>query len=102
MRTRLELQAKLEGILGSRNVYFQPASNTSIKYPCIVYKLNTIDSKFADNKRYIKDAKYTITHIYQRYSNNLQSVFLDSFDYIEMGTPTCIDGLYHDVYTLYF
>lgn len=102
MRTRLDLQNELVRVLGNENIYFQPPTNTKIKYPCIIYKLNKVESKFADNKRYIAHKKYTITHIYQKYSQNLQDQLLDSFDYINLDNPFCSDGLYHDVYTLYF
>lgn len=102
MRTRDELHNKLVGLLGSRNVHFQPATNTELKYPCIVYKLDKIDSKYADNKRYQSFKKYTITHIYQKYSHNLQETLLASFDFIDLINASSYDGLYHDVYTLYF
>lgn len=38
MNRRYELQAVLEGILGSGNVYFQPPENLKMRYDCIVYE----------------------------------------------------------------
>ena len=54
MSSRTDLQKKLEEILGSRNVYFQPPTNTMIQYPAIVYSLKRKESKFADNAKYLK------------------------------------------------
>lgn len=102
MRTRLELHEELVELLGSRNVYFQPATNTEIKYPCIVYKLTGHDNKYADNKRYVSYAQYSITHIYQKYSHNLQDKMLDNFEFISDPIPGYMDGLYQDMYTLYY
>lgn len=34
MNRRYELQAVLEGILGSGNVYFQPPENLKMRYDC--------------------------------------------------------------------
>lgn len=102
MKTREELQAHLEELLGSRNVYFQPATNTKINYPCIVYRLEEYADKYADNKRYISFKKYIITHIYHKYSSNLHEQFRNSFMFLDGPKPAVADGLYHDVYTLYY
>lgn len=60
---RLELQTLLENLLGSENVYFQPPSNLRLSYPCIVYSLENIDNKFANNNVYKKDHGYKIIYI---------------------------------------
>ena len=49
MSRRTELQTLLEEILGSKNVYFQPPDTVSMKYPAIVYSLNRIDKKAAND-----------------------------------------------------
>ena len=41
MGTRLELQSKLEEILGSRQVYYQPPETVKMEYPAIVYRQNS-------------------------------------------------------------
>ena len=45
------------------NVYFQPPSGTMLKYPCIVYKLQDITDRRADNLRYIEHRSYEVTVI---------------------------------------
>ena len=41
MGTRLELQNKLEELLGSRHVYFQPPESVKMEYPAIKYSMTT-------------------------------------------------------------
>ena len=36
-RTRLTLQTKLEDLLGSKHVYYQPPENLKMEYPAIRY-----------------------------------------------------------------
>jgi hypothetical protein len=102
MKDRLELHEELCGLLGSRNVYFHPSTNTSIKYPCIVYKLDGIDSKFANNKRYTKYGVYTITHVYRESKHRMLDEILDHFDFIDLTNKFTSDGLNHDVFKLYY
>ena len=102
MRDRLELQSELVDLLGSKNVYFQPSTNIKLSYPCIVYELKKFDDRFANDSRYHINKVYQITHVYQRYQNNLQDKLRDSFDFIEFNSSSKIDGLYQDVYTLYY
>ena len=63
MRTRLELQAMLEELLGSRNVYFQPPESLKINYPCIVYSTNRVGNGFGNNDIYKQDFGYQLVLI---------------------------------------
>jgi hypothetical protein len=49
MSDRLDLQAKFEEILGSRNVYFQPPASLSMRYPAIVYSFKEVRARSANN-----------------------------------------------------
>ena len=100
-RQRIELQAILEGILGTRNVYFQPPPNVQMKYPCIVYQRVFADTTFASNKPYRYEKRYQVTYI----DRNPDSVVPDKIAEL----PMCVfnryfasDGLNHDVFNLYF
>lgn len=99
MAGRLSLQTKLEEILGSRNVYYQPPASVHLKYPAIVYELDDIESKYADDGVYLLPKKYSITVI----DENPDSVITMKIASI----PTCrfnrhytSDNLNHDVFTL--
>jgi hypothetical protein len=63
MRSRLELHEILCDILGSRNVYFQPPTNVSMRYPAIVYNLSDIENRHADDGVYSFTNQYQITLI---------------------------------------
>lgn len=63
MPIRLNLQMALEELLGSKNVYFQPPESIKLKYPCIIYSLDTINPRFADNVPYGVDKRYAVTII---------------------------------------
>lgn len=62
---RLELQAVLEALLGSDNVYFQPPAGVIIQYPCIIYHVGSADTKFADNVSYRYSERFQIKCIDQ-------------------------------------
>lgn len=53
MANRLDLQALLEDLLGSRNVYYQPPESVKMNYPTIVYALEDIENTFADDGVYL-------------------------------------------------
>ena len=63
MANRLDLQAELEELLGSRNVYFQPPASVRINYPAIVYTRSDIDNTFADDSVYMQSHFYEVTVI---------------------------------------
>lgn len=102
MKTRLELHEKLVDVLGSSQVYFQPPTNVSMKYPAIVYELNGETTKRANNKRYIVYDSYTITHIYKSLKNDLREKILEAFPYVDYDRRLVSDGLYQDVFTIYW
>lgn len=59
-KSRIELQNLLEGILGTRNVYYQPPESIRMEFPAIVYSLNRIRNNHADNSVYIKNKEYEL------------------------------------------
>lgn len=53
MVNRLELHTKLESILDSKNVYFQPPESIKINYPAIIYFLDDLENIHADDGVYL-------------------------------------------------
>ena len=101
MGTRLELQTLLEGILGNRNVYYQPPETVKLSYPCIIYKRNNIETVFANDRPYQNHVRYEIKLI----DRNPDSAILDKL----LNLPRCAyersytgDNLNHDVFNLYY
>ena len=102
MNSRIDLQNKLEAVLGSRNVYFQPPESLKINYPAFVYELADIMTDSADNRNYIRNHRYTLTLIHKNPDNELKDTILDEFTHISFDREYPADGLHHYVYDLYY
>lgn len=101
MANRLDLQAELEELLGSRNVYFQPPASVRINYPAIVYTRSDIDNTFADDSVYIQSHFYEVTVI----DEDPDSKIVDAVSKL----PTCqfsrhftSENLNHDTFIIYY
>lgn len=101
MGKRLELQARLENLLGSRQVYFQPPSTRHMDYPAIIYRRDPGDTKWADDVPYAYHRKYVLVLVYKDPDTDL-------IDKLRLQ-PWCrhvshyvADNLYHDVFELYY
>lgn len=100
MRDRSDLSKVLHELC--ENVYFNSPSNISMSYPCIRYSFEGDDVKRADDKRYITHGRYTITHMYKTIQNRLYDEIMDAFPFVSFDRNYIADGIYHDVFTLYF
>lgn len=101
MSHRLELQHELEAILGSKFVYFQPPESIKICYPCIVYSLDGVDTKHADDKPYRITKRYSVTII----DKDPDSIIPDKLLALPMCSPPrfyTADNLNHWVFSLFY
>lgn len=101
MGQRDDLHELLVSAVGSRNVYFQPPAGYQMSYPCIVYKREKIDTRFAANMPYTHMNRYSVTVIDQDPESPIPGRIAEF--------PMCVhdrqfvnDNLYHDVFTLYY
>lgn len=101
MAPRSELNDILKTLLGSSNVYFQPPSTVQMTYPCIVYKRDSADVKFADGLPYSNTIRYQVTVIDRNPDSDIPAKIA--------GLPMCAfdrfytaNNLNHDVYNIYF
>lgn len=101
MANRLDLQAELEELLGSRNVYFQPPASVRINYPAIVYTRSDIDNAFADDSVYMQSHFYEVTVI----DEDPDSKIVEAVSKL----PTCrfsrhftSENLNHDTFIIYY
>lgn len=97
---RDDLQAAIERE-AKRHVYYQPPPNVQIAYPCIVYSLSNIDTKFADNVPYMRQKQYDLTVI----DKDPDSMIVDKVS----NLPRCsfdrmyiADNLYHWTFSIYY
>lgn len=100
MASRLELHEILCGILGTRNVYFQPPSSVRMQYPAIVYKRKDADGRFANNKIYRTLMCYEVTLIEKSPDTTRIDALLE-LQYCRYDRHYDADNLSHDVFTLY-
>lgn len=102
MADRLALHNKLTTILGSKNVYYQPPSNISLSYPCIVYNQNVGEALKASNKLYTYTKMYEITFIFRTSNDTIITDMLNEFTYCKADRTFITDNLYHYTFTLYY
>lgn len=97
---RLALQAKLEEILGSRNVYFQPPASILMQYPCFVYSFMDYYTVHADNVKYLTQDRYSITLITKEASPEQTIEAIEAMPYVKFDRYYVADNLHHFSYTI--
>lgn len=98
---RLKLHEILCGILGTRNVYFQPPASVRMNYPAIVYGLDDIENTYANDRVYLFTKRYFVTVI----DRNPDSLIVDEVALLPMcrfSRSYTKDNLNHYVFELYF
>lgn len=101
MRSRIDLQTVLEGILGSRNVYFQPPASVKMSYPAIIYSRKNFDNRYANDSIYKQMTAYEIIVIDKNPDSDLVQKMV-GLQYCSFDRHYEADNLNHDVFTLYF
>ena len=101
MADRLELHSVLQELLGSSNVYYQPPESIKMQYDAIRYSKKTIDSKYANDRKYSMIDCYEIIVI-SRLPDNPVIKKLLSLPYCSYDRPYIADNLHHDVLTIYW
>lgn len=103
MDRRESLQTLLEELSGypTNRVYFQPPTNTQINYPCVVYSRDNAFRASADNHGYLFTTRYQVTLI----SRDSDNPIFEKLGRLPKTTPLrsfVVEGLYHDVFQLYY
>lgn len=101
-RKRTELHQKLETILNSNHVYFQPPESVKMVYPAIVYNLSDFSLRPADDRNYVTNKRYTVTYIHRDPDSTLNEPMFDTFRMCSFERRFVNDNLYHDVYSIYY
>lgn len=99
MGQRLQLHQLLETF--TDNVYFQPPNNMQLNYPCIIYKRDFADTKFADDKPYNHTKRYVVTIIDRNPDSEIPAKVAEMPMSLFNRFYTA-DNLNHDVYNVYF
>ena len=101
MADRLELHSVLQELLGSSNVYYQPPESIKMQYDAIRYSKKTIDSKYANARKYSMIDCYEIIVISRLPDNPIIKKLL-SLPYCSYDRHYVADNLHHDVLTIYY
>lgn len=96
---RSELQQLLETFVA--NVYFQPSTNTRLSYPCIIYKRDNANTKFADDKPYDVRTRYMVIVIDPNPDSEIPKK-VASLPMSVFNRFYTADNLNHDVYSVFF
>lgn len=100
-RSRLGLDRILRDLLGSDNVYFQPPESVKMKYDAIVYELDDIDARHADNVPYLTNRRYRVTLITKDPDNHLSDE-IAQLPLTQFNRFYTADNLNHYVYIIYY
>ena len=101
MASRLELQTTFEEMLGTRNVYYQTPSNVTMQYDAIRYSLSSINTRYANDKKYKNTNCYDVIVISRRPDPAVIHKILE-LPHSTLNRPYVADNLYHYPITLYY
>ena len=101
MATRLELQSKLEELLGFKHVYYQPPETIKMEYPAIKYSKSNVNIRSANDKTYSKINRYEVIVIDKKPDNPVIDKLLE-LPYCSYDRHYKADNLNHDVLILYY
>lgn len=109
MNRRLQLQSFLETAKGlainpiTRRpaVYFQPPPSVKLVYPCIIYVLDKIDTKHADDKPYLNKKGYSVTIIDKDPDSEIPDM-LSTMPLSRFDRAYTADNLNHWVFSLFY
>lgn len=101
-RPRSEFHAVLVQLMAGRGkVYFAPASNVTIEFPCLVYERDRPAQEYADNRPWFRKTAYRVTVISQDADSDILNDVADlPTSRFERHFRT--DNLHHDVYMIHF
>ena len=99
MAPRLQLHQLLETF--TPNVYFQPPTNIRLEYPCIIYKRDFAETKFANDKPYNFTLRYMIIVI-DRDPDSVIPAKVASLPMSLFNRFYTADDLNHDVFNVFF
>jgi len=97
-QSRLNLSEKLHSLCP--NVYFQPPNGTKLKYPCIIYDLDSIDKRNADNAAYTLNDRYSIQYITRDPDDDVKYKIIQ-MRYCSAGKFFISENLYHYNFSIY-
>lgn len=100
MGSRLDLHAELLPICP--NVYFQPPSNITMKYPCIIYNKSDKMRLYGSNIVHHSKQEYKVLVIDKNPDSELANQVEQQLQYCVIDQYYTVDNLNHTALTLYY
>ena len=98
---RLELHEFLSGVMSAcgeePHLYFQPPETVKLEYPCIIYRLATMTSDYADDDPYRIRIAFDITYITRSPTSNVPSSLVKAHKFA-FDRYYVSDNLHHYTY----
>nr|DAU82555.1 MAG TPA: tail completion protein [Caudoviricetes sp.] len=83
----------------SYSLYYNPTEQTTLKYPCILYRRKAIRQRHADNIRYHTHEEYQITVIDKRVDTPVVDALLDE-QYCYYNSEFVNSNMIHTILTI--
>lgn len=99
---RIKLSDKLHAImdpLGGK-VYYQPPENTKLVYPCLIYELDDVYIRRADNGPYSMYDRYQVTFLRHEPESPVIRQLL-ALEHSSFSRHFATSGVNHDVFVIY-
>lgn len=100
MDRREALSAELKQFV--KTLYYQPPSNISMSYDCIVYTKMQPKQEKANNYNYIHQQKWQLTLIERTVDTGIAEKIRDHFMKCSIINYFAKDNLYHTIIELYY
>lgn len=97
---QISLHHRLEDLLGSSNIYFEPPESFKLQYPCIVYSFEGYIDYQANNQTYRRMKRYALTYI-TRIADDPMVEKIQNMRYCNLNRPFSSADLHHYSYTLF-
>ncbi len=83
------------------HVYFQPPATVKMAFPCIVYSLEDIDVKHADNRKYNSKKCYTVTVI-DKNPDSVIPEYVSDLPYSSFSRHYTANNMHHFSFRIYY
>lgn len=99
--SRIAFRNYLQEQTDVENLYFQPPQSIKMSYPAIVYSIDDVDNKFAENKNYLQFIRYQVIVIDKNPDSDIFKIIsrLPKCSFVRSYTA---DNLNHFVFTIYY
>ena len=101
-RDRRNLSQIFRDKLNVKHVYYQQPAPNMLQYPCVIYELDRRDTDHADDRVYRDMNRFIVTLIGKDVDNDALYDKMLEIPYCESERRFVNDGLYHDVFTIYY